>query len=354
MTKTIAVNASKTYEILIGPGLLEEAGHIIREKAGGQAAAIVTDSNVAGLYGDRLAGALALGGYRVARFVFPFGEQSKSAETFISLLNFLADEKLSRTDVVVALGGGVTGDLAGFAAACYMRGVHFVQVPTTLLAAVDSSVGGKTAINLTSGKNLAGAFYQPDAVICDTSTLSTLAEEAFRDGCAEVIKYGAIMDRALFQSIEAPMHEQLEDVIARCVEIKRDIVTEDEFECGVRKLLNFGHTVGHAIEKLSGYRTSHGHAVAAGMAVVARASARMGLCGMAGCACDILRMIRRYGLPTGTAYEAGDLANACLSDKKRAGNHITMVFPMEVGKCILKDIPVNDLEAVIRLGLEEL
>jgi 3-dehydroquinate synthase len=276
-------------------------------------------------------------------FIFPHGEHSKSIETLASLLSFLAEHKVARNDTIAALGGGVTGDLTGFAAACYMRGIKFVQIPTTLLAMVDSSVGGKTGINLPAGKNLAGAFYQPQAVLCDISTLDTLSDETFRDGCAEIIKYGVLADRNLFNT---PIRENLEYVIARCVEIKRDIVNEDEFEAGRRKLLNLGHTVGHAIEKLSGYTVTHGHAVAAGMAIVSRAS---------GCpdAPEIITMLERYRLPINTAYNAQELARACLSDKKRAGDCITMIFPERIGQCVLKNIPVNELEPLIQRGLEE-
>ena len=351
--KTITVTASKTYDIHIGAGILEKAGSAIRKACGGQTAVVVTDDNVAALYGKRLTDTLVKSEYRVAPYVFPHGESSKNAETFFSLLNFLAKEQLNRRDVAVALGGGVAGDLAGFAAACYMRGIRFAQVPTTLLAAVDSSVGGKTAINLAAGKNLAGAFYQPDIVLCDISLLSTLTDEAYRDGCAEMIKYGVIADRALFDSLEASVRPPLEDVIARCAAIKRDIVAEDEFERDARKLLNFGHTVGHAIELLSEYRVSHGHAIAAGMAVVSRAAVHMGLC-EDHCSRRLVRALRQYGLPTNAPYEAERLARACLSDKKRNGDSLTMVFPAEIGTCFLKEIPVGELEAVIRLGLMEL
>ncbi|MCL2474284.1 MAG: 3-dehydroquinate synthase [Alphaproteobacteria bacterium] len=347
--KTITVNTSKTYDIVIGTGILEEAGSYVRKTCGGQKAVIVMDDNVAVLYEKRMTDTLVKSGYCVSQYVFPHGEASKNTETFLSLVNFLAENKLSRTDIVIALGGGVIGDLAGFAAACYMRGIRFVQIPTTLTAAVDSSVGGKTAVNLAAGKNLLGAFYQPDLVFCDVSLLSTLTHDVFNDGCAEVIKYGIIADNKLFEALKTPVHTQLEDVIARCIEIKRDIVSEDEFENGKRKLLNFGHTIGHAIELLSEYRTAHGHAVAAGMAVEARAAVRMGICE----ACymrDISDMLRRYDLPINTSYSADKIMNACLSDKKRDGESLTMVFPVEIGKCVLKKIPVSELEAVIRLG----
>jgi len=349
--RTIAVSASKNYDIIVGEGILEESGLRIREAVGGRTAAVITDDNVAALYGKKLTDTLEQNGYRVVQYVFPHGEKSKNGETFLSLLDFLAEEKLSRTDTVIALGGGVTGDLAGFAAACYMRGVSFAQIPSTLLAMVDSSVGGKTAINLPAGKNLAGAFYQPNIVICDVSLLSTLAPEVYRDGCAEVVKYGVIADSRLFNSLAIPVNEQPEEIIARCVEIKRDIVSEDEFEHGSRKLLNFGHTVGHAIELLSDYQISHGQAVAIGMAIETRMAIRMGLCEES-CLRDILDMLRRYGLPTSTQFEAGLIARACLSDKKRDGGSLTMVFPTEIGSCVLREIPVSGLDALIRLGLE--
>jgi 3-dehydroquinate synthase len=348
--KTITVNASKTYEIKIGSGILDDAGSILKKI--GSTAAVITDDNVAPLYADRLEQSLLHSGIRIVRYVIPHGEASKNTGQFLSLVNFLAKEKLSRTDTVVALGGGVVGDLAGFAAAVFMRGIGFVQIPTTLLAAVDSSVGGKTAINLEAGKNLAGAFYQPDAVLCDISLLSTLTADIFRDGCAEVIKYGIIADSALFDSFETPINTQLEKVIARCVEIKRDIVAQDEYERGERKFLNFGHTIGHAIELLSGYEITHGSAVAAGMAIVTRMAVRMGICDDL-CSHGVLQMLKRYDLPVNTAYDAASLARACLADKKRDGGKLTMIFPEKIGKCVLKDIKIEELENLIRLGLEE-
>lgn len=347
---TIAVNASKTYDIIIGTGLLDEAGSLIRKVSGGQAAAIVTDDNVAALYGKRLRDSLEKSAYRTVQYVFPPGEAAKSARTYLSLIDFLAAADFGRRDIVIALGGGVAGDLAGFAAATYLRGIRFIQIPTTLLAAVDSSVGGKTALNLSAGKNLLGAFYQPDLVLSDVSLLSTLQPEVLRDGWAEVIKYAVIAGGELCESLDMPIDAQLENIIARCVEIKRDIVAEDEFEKGKRKLLNLGHTIGHAIELLSEYRTSHGQAVAAGMAIVTRAATCMGIC-EAGSMKGILRLLRRYGLPESTSYTAAQLASACLSDKKREGDFLTMVFPLKIGECLLKKIPVNELETVISLGL---
>ena len=348
--KTITVNASKSYDVIIGSDFLTKAGAMIREKAGGQTAAIVTDDNVSALYGKTAEDSLKNAGYRVVNYIFPHGEESKNSETFFSLINFLAAEKLSRTDVIVALGGGVTGDIAGFAASTFKRGTRLVQIPTTLLAAVDSSVGGKTGINLNEGKNQLGTFYQPDLVLCDVSLLSTLPPQVYSDGIAEVIKYGIIEDSELFNLLEKEIKEKIEEVIYRCIKIKRDIVSEDEFEQGGRKLLNFGHTVGHAIELLSDYKVSHGHAVAVGMAVETRAASSMGICNEQ-CLQDILSILDLYGLPGATEYSAKELANACLSDKKRDGDNISMVFPEKIGKCIIKEIPIGEVEPVIKAGL---
>ncbi|NLA85923.1 MAG: 3-dehydroquinate synthase, partial [Clostridiales bacterium] len=276
--KKITVNASKTYDIQIGAGLLDQAGSYIADTVKGRTAAIVTDDRVDALYSGRLTASLATAGFTVIKYVIPNGEPSKNASQFIALLNYLADAKLTRADAVVALGGGVVGDLAGFAASSYMRGIGFIQIPTTLLAAVDSSVGGKTAIDLDSGKNLAGTFYQPDLVLCDHTLLDTLSEDYYRDGLAEVIKYGVIADRELFDMLKPPLKLRIEEIIARCVTIKRDIVSIDEKESGPRKLLNFGHTIGHAVETRSNYALSHGKAVAVGMAVISRASSKMGIC----------------------------------------------------------------------------
>ncbi|MCL2099613.1 MAG: 3-dehydroquinate synthase [Oscillospiraceae bacterium] len=346
----ITVNASKTYDITIGTDILNEAGQIIRRAAGGQTAAVVADDNVFALYGQQLCGTLLKNGYRVVRYIFKNGESSKTAETFIALLNFFAEQKLHRTDAAVALGGGVAGDLTGFAASCYMRGIKLVQIPTTLTAMTDSSIGGKTAVNLAAGKNLAGSFYQPDAVICDVSLLSTLSGQTLKDGYAEVIKYGMIADSALFEMLFGNNSNNSEEIITRCIKIKRGIVTEDEYETGRRKILNFGHTAGHALELLSGYTIPHGRAVAAGMAVETRAAVHMGICS-ADTLEQLLRLLRLYELPENTDYGADSIAEACLSDKKREGESLTMIFPAEIGKCVLKKIPAGELEAVIRSGL---
>jgi len=336
--KIVTVNASKEYDVLIGRGILSQAGERIKAVCGGETAAVVTDDIVYKLYGDAVERSLRAVGYKTVRFVFPNGEQSKNMETYAALLNALTDAKLTRSDVVVALGGGVVGDLAGFAAATYLRGVRLVQIPTTLLAMVDSSVGGKTAVNLPAGKNQAGAFYQPDIVLCDIETLDTLPEEVYLDGCAEMIKHGIIMSAELFELLKEPLEPQMEDIIARNVTIKRNIVAIDERDTGIRQLLNFGHTIAHGIEKHSGYSVSHGKAVAIGMAMASRGTA---------CHLEIVEMLKRFGLPYETDIPPEKLIAAALSDKKRSGRRITEVLPEKIGKCVLRSFTLKELEEFI-------
>ena len=347
---TIKVSASKTYDVVVGRELLRSAGMLASGLVKGRSAAVVTDDTVGPLYAEALSASLLKAGFRVALFSIPHGEISKNADNYIALLNFLAESKMTRGDVVYALGGGVVGDLAGFAASTYMRGMRLVQLPTTLLAAVDSSVGGKTAIDLPAGKNLAGTFYQPDLVLCDTATLETLPKEIFTDGLSEVVKYGVIADETLFDMLNASVAQNLEEIISRCVAIKRDIVEEDETETGPRKLLNFGHTVGHAVEALSNFEITHGRAVAIGMAIMARAADASGLC-QVDAAQHLVSLLQRLGLPTETDFTAAALAQAALSDKKRSGGTITLVVPEKIGVCTLRETPVAELEAFIGLGL---
>ena len=267
--RKLSVAASKNYDILIGNGLLSQLGGYVKALEKIQTVALVSETTVYPLFGQAAEKSLADAGFQIKSFVFPAGEASKCADTYLKLLTFLARNHLTRTDAIVALGGGVVGDLAGFAAATYLRGIRFVQVPTTLLAAVDSSVGGKTAINLRAGKNQLGCFHQPAAVICDTDTFSTLHEREVRSGSAEIIKYGVIGDEGFFESLgEEPISARYEAVVECCVSMKRDFVARDEFDRGDRRYLNFGHTIGHAAERCSGYTLPHGYAVAMGMAAI--------------------------------------------------------------------------------------
>ena len=294
---------------------------------------------------------MAAAGFQVTSFVFTAGEARQCADTYMKLLTFLARNHLTRTDAIVALGGGVVGDLAGFAAATNLRGIRFVQVPTTLLAAVDSSVGGKTAIDLPEGKNLVGAFWQPSLVLCDTACLDTLPKATFRDGCAEVIKYGILFDRDFFDYLSGTgMEFDREYVIERCVAMKRDVVDRDEFDVGTRKLLNLGHTIGHSVEANSRFTLSHGQSVAIGTAIVARAAAAKGILSREDCG-RILKTLRAYGLPVETSDDPEILAGIALSDKKRSGSTLDLIVPEAIGSCKVLPVPVSDVLAWIQEGM---
>ena len=350
--QTIQVHTAPAYEVSIGGGLLHTCGQRLREMLAPCRVAVITDSTVAPLYLKTVTGSLEGAGFTVCSYAFPAGEGSKNFTTLAAILEFLAEQRLTRTDCVAALGGGVTGDMAGFAAACYLRGIRCVQLPTTLLSAVDSSVGGKTAIDLTAGKNLAGAFLQPAAVLCDTDCLRSLPAEVFADGAAEAIKTGVLDDEGLFALFEdGTLTTAPDEVIARCVRYKAGVVERDEKEQGERKLLNLGHTAGHAIEKCSGYAIPHGHAVAAGLAIIARSAEALGWAAEP-IAARIAACLAKNGLPTGTNYTAEALAEAALADKKRSGGDITLVIPKKIGVCELKKVSVTDLLPIIRAGLE--
>lgn len=349
--KQILVSASREYSVKIGSGLLHTLGNETRAVCKAETVAVISDTNVWPLYGRIATNSLENVGFRVIHYIFPAGEESKNGQTYLSILNFLAENKLTRTDCVIALGGGVVGDMAGFVSATFLRGIAYIQVPTTLLAAVDSSVGGKTAIDLDAGKNLAGAFYQPRLVLCDTDTLTSLPEDIFRDGCAEVIKYGILYDPQLFFHLEDNgILFDREAVIARCVELKRDVVMEDEFDTGARMRLNLGHTIGHGVEARSQFTISHGKAVAIGMAIVARAGQAQGICSQQ--TCDrIIKAIISFGLPVETSNTAQELYESALSDKKRSGGTVNLIVPKEIGNCLILPTDVTELKSFIEAGL---
>lgn len=348
---TIPVDVHDGYDVLLGEGLLTRAGQEVAARWPGRAVAVVTDDAVDALYGGQTVAALAAAGLTVHKFVFPQGEAHKSLATLGAILDFLAARRLTKSDVVFALGGGIVGDVAGFAAATYLRGTLLVQAPTTLLAMVDSSVGGKTAVNLTAGKNLAGAFYQPRLVLADAACLRTLRPETLGDGLAETVKYGVLADPELFAWMEnGEFAARQEAIIARCVAHKRDYVRGDEYDEGKRQFLNLGHTIGHAIEKASGFAVTHGHAVAMGMAAAARGAAARGLCDPATPA-RVAAALARCDLPTECPYPAEVLLDAALNDKKRRGGTITLVLPHRVGECGLHPTPVAELGDFLRAAL---
>lgn len=347
--KTITVKTGKPYNIKIASGLLNRFPEILSETLGSQkpTLAIVTDDTVDALYGQTLHKQLADAGYSVCKFVFAHGEESKTLETVTRVYDFFSANSITRSDLVIALGGGVVGDLAGFAAASWLRGIEFIQVPTTFLAMIDSSVGGKTGVDIPQGKNLVGAFWQPKLVVCDPNALDTLPKETFADGVAEAIKYGAILDDALFELLEQKeIADHLEDVIACCVNLKREVVEQDERDKGIRQWLNFGHTLGHAVEAHSNFTLAHGRGVAIGMVMVCEACEKAGITPN-GTAKRIANCCQRYGLPTSTDAPLAVLCKTCMQDKKRVGSSISLVVLEKIGRAALYPVQADKLHAFL-------
>ena len=346
----MTVHTAKPYEILLERGLLSRAGEECAKLfAPGARVMIISDSNVYPLFGEKVAASLREAGFRVFSCTFPAGEQSKQLSTVEGFYRALAENNFTRSDFVVALGGGVTGDMAGFAAATFLRGIDFVQVPTSLLAQVDSSVGGKTGVDLPFGKNLVGAFHQPRLVLIDPDTLDALPPHFFADGMGEVIKYGCIRDKDLFENLKKQdVKEHLEEVIFRCVDCKRRIVEADALEKGERMLLNFGHTLGHAMEKLRDFQgLSHGEAVGIGMVLISQAGEKAGLT-LPGTADRIAALLEKYGLPTKTTDTPAELAAAASLDKKTDGNHLHLILLQTIGEACIHTIPTAELQEFLQ------
>jgi 3-dehydroquinate synthase len=314
---------------------------------------VVSDETVFAFFGRIVMDSYKDAGFETAAFTFEPGEHSKTLATLGGVLNALARHGFTRGDCVAALGGGVTGDLAGFAAAVYARGIPFVQLPTTLLAAVDSSIGGKTAVNLDAGKNLVGAFWQPSLVLCDTAVMRDLPMPLMAEGAAEMIKHAVLADPELFARLAstdtAARADQLEDTLARNLAIKRSCVEADERDTGVRQLLNLGHTIGHAIEIVSDHAFTHGQAVAIGLYRITRAAERMGYArdGLSG---EIRQAMTANNLPHECDLTADDLLPTAKLDKKRAGSTTTLVVPRDIGECELKRVNDAELGCWFRAG----
>ncbi len=342
--KRLNVRAGKGYDILIGGNLLEKSGQHIRNINSGTKAAVISDSNVAPLYAETVINSLKSQGFETTLFTFPAGEESKNLNTISPIWSHLAENNVKREDIIVALGGGVVGDMAGFAAATYLRGIDFVGIPTSLLAQIDSSVGGKTGIDLPYGKNLVGSFWQPRLVICDIATLSTLPEKFFADSMAEAIKYGCIKDINLFKRIKNQHAKDfLPDLIFSCLEIKAKIVEADEREAGERVLLNFGHTLGHALELYYNYsKLSHGEAVGIGMVYASLAGEMAGLT-KPGTAEEIKKCLEKYGLPTTDPAPLEKIIPLCLTDKKRTQGAIKLVLLKEIGSSFAHKVDIDKL-----------
>lgn len=344
--RKITAHTSNVYDIVIGENLLNDCGNYIKNAVNPCKAMIVSDSNVAPIYMERVEKSLKDAGFDVYTHIFPAGEQNKVFDTVYKIDIALAEALFTRSDIVVALGGGVTGDMAGFAAAVYMRGIRFVQLSTSLLSDIDSSVGGKTGCDLPNGKNLVGAFHQPEIVIIDTKALDTLPEKYICDGMGEAIKYGVIRSKELFNKIENSY--DAENLIYDCVRIKCDIVENDERESGERKLLNLGHTLGHAIEKYYNFdKFSHGEAVAIGMVMMAKAAEKNNICNI-GVSDKIANACKKFNLPTECDAPLSELVQICLSDKKQTSGGIDLILPTEIGNCIIKRVANSELYEFLR------
>ena len=332
-------------------GLLSQAGKLLSERLKSRRALLVCDDITASLYAGKVTESLKNAGFDVASFVFPHGEANKTWSTAGSILEAAAGAKLTRSDFFISLGGGVCGDITGFAAAVYLRGVKFVQIPTTLLAAVDASVGGKTGVDLGAGKNLAGAFHQPECVLFDPDVIGTLPREQLDEGKAEIIKHAVLAGGSLYGVASCgAILDDIEKVVAMNVEIKRKYVEADPCDTGCRQLLNFGHTIGHAIEKCSNYTISHGRAVAMGM--VAETKAFIKLYNEKSEILEIIKsLLKKNSIKFDIPYTARELAQAAIHDKKMADGNLNIIAPLEIGNCQLKSIPISRLEEYIAAGV---
>jgi len=349
---TITVHTSHPYDIHIGHTLIRNTGKFVSAVSKCHKAAIITDDIVAALYLETVSASLQDAGIEVCAHIFPNGEASKNHGQLLPIYDFLIQEQITRSDLIVALGGGVVGDMAGFAAATYLRGIDFVQIPTTFLAQIDSSVGGKTAVDTAQGKNLVGAFHQPILVLCDLDTLNTLPEENWKDGIGEAIKYGLIKDAALFEVMRAgQVREKLEYVVSRCIEIKRDVVESDERDTGERMILNFGHTVGHAVENYMNYQLTHGKCVGIGMAVITKAAAAAGMEDIA-LHEAVVEALKIYDMPYWLDIDYDTACNACLNDKKRAKNTLKCILLHDVGECYIHAMPADAFKPFVLKGVE--
>lgn len=341
--KKVSVHVSTDYDILIENGLLEKSGELIAGIVKTRKTVVVTDDTVNSLYADKVVESLKKSGFETDVFVFEHGEKSKCSKTLNEIYDFLAEKNITRSDCIVALGGGVVGDITGFAAATFLRGIDYVQIPTTLLAQVDSSVGGKTAIDLPCGKNLVGAFKQPVLVICDPLTLDTLPSETVSDGMGEVIKYGMIRDKKLFDTLckndIKSIFDIIGDIIFECVSIKRDVVEEDEKDNAVRMILNFGHTIGHAVESYYHYETyTHGSAVAIGMCMMSEKTAPKEVTE------KLKECVKRYNLPVSSDAPCEKLIPLCANDKKRKSSSINYIVCEKIGKAEIKTVEFAEFE----------
>lgn len=341
------------YDVIIASGLLGSIGRLLLTKIKPQTRLLlVSDTHVAPLYAKQAEETLIQAGFSVQQFTFQAGEPSKTSETLMCIYDALAENEFTRSDAIVTLGGGVVCDMGGFAAATYMRGIRYFQIPTSLLAQVDASVGGKTAIDRPQGKNLVGAFWRPAAVFIDPETLSTLPERYVHDGMGEVIKYGCIDDRDLLKELNTKdVLADPERMIARCIESKKRFVETDYKDEGQRMILNFGHTFGHAIEKLHGFsEISHGEAVGIGMVLASEIGERCGVALEGGITAEIKQLLKKYRLPTSTTFSSRELVSAALQDKKGSGDWISLILLKRLGTPTIHRVLKTDLYEMLPEG----
>ncbi|TWH81520.1 3-dehydroquinate synthase [Sedimentibacter saalensis] len=344
---------SITSNIIIEKGIIKNAGHDIRKVYSSNKIAVVTDENVFGLYGEILEKSLAAENFTPTFIVIKPGEQSKTVDTLKHVYSNLVSMGITRGDLIVALGGGVVGDLAGFAASTYLRGIDFVQIPTSLLAQIDSSIGGKVAVNLDEGKNLIGSFYHPKLVLVDPEVLNSLPEKFVKDGLGEAIKYGCIRDKELFSMLldiksNFELLDNIEDIIFRCLSIKKETVEMDEKDKGIRMLLNFGHTIGHAIEKYFNYeKYSHGEAVSVGMYWITKKSEEMGITEK-GTSDKIKGALENYGIEYIIPHlDREEIIKNILVDKKNISGKLNLILLKDIGNAFIYTIPEQETSKFI-------
>ncbi len=346
--KKLSITTSHPYDVITGSGILKQTGEFVRSVFKPCKACIVTDSTVNSIYAQVVTTSLMEKGFQTSKIVFPAGEHSKNMITYVNVLEALANEGLSRSDILIGLGGGTVSDLTGFVASTYMRGIEYVQIPTTLLSAADASIGGKTGINLMNGKNLAGTFWQPSLVVTDYKTLDSLSENKLRDGLAEAVKSAVISDKTLIPHI---LKKDYPYIIERCLSIKKSLVEADEYDNGVRQLLSFGHTIAHGIEKITSFSISHGAAVAKGMVAEAKAAFKLGLCD-SDISKELSEILTELGFDISLNFPVDELSRLALMDKKIQDDKITVIVPEYFGKCTLHKLPLSDLNNLIQAAID--
>ena len=348
--KNITISTKRPYAVLIENGALEHIADYVKTRfSPPRRICVVTDSKVSPIYAEKIMSSLNSNGYSAYRINFPAGEHSKTPTTYINILESLAERGITRTDALLALGGGVVGDITGFVAGTYMRGIEYIYVPTTLLAAIDSSIGGKTGVNLLSGKNLAGLIWQPSLVVTDPTIIETLSEDSLKDGLAEALKDAVVSDGGLVSHI---LDRNYEYIIDRCISIKKSLVEVDEMDTGIRQLLNFGHTLGHGIEKLSSYSVSHGQAVVKGMIGEARAAYLMGY-SSTDISQELIRIAEELDFDSTLDYDPDKLYEQALMDKKIQDGKINMIIPDVIGRASLRKLTLDELKDFIAKAVSQ-